>query len=154
MKIQITLIHEQDKESKMYFLRMIARIRQMKLFKTLLFIVKTLSIELDVVIFKSIYSFDSYKLAEQIIKAVFKYYYIDLKYVRGKSQKAEYVLARQIAMKIISDLKINKISSTTIGLFFDRDHATVLHAIKTINNRIETDKQFAKQFAEIEKLFK
>ena len=35
-----------------------------------------------------------------------------------------------------------------------KDHATVLHACKTVNNLIDTDKHFRHQIAEIEKKIK
>ena len=50
---------------------------------------------------------------------------------------------------------LTKSSLATIGLQIGgKDHATVLHACKTVNNLIETDKQFKNQIDEIEKKLK
>jgi chromosomal replication initiator protein len=63
------------------------------------------------------------------------------------------VQARQVAMFFSKNL--TKSSLATIGLQIGgKDHATVLHACKTVNNLIETDKQFKNQIEEIEKKLK
>ncbi|MCK9168729.1 MAG: hypothetical protein M0O94_09230 [Bacteroidales bacterium] len=51
--------------------------------------------------------------------------------------------------------KHTKSSLATIGLYCgNKDHATVLHACRTVNNLIETDKQFKIFVEEIEKKIK
>ena len=48
--------------------------------------------------------------------------------------------------------KMTKASLATIGLHCgNKDHATVLHACRTVNNLIETDKQFRNYVEEIDK---
>ena len=48
-----------------------------------------------------------------------------------------------------------KNSLATIGAQIGgKDHATVLHACKTVNNLIETDKRFKRYITDIEKRFK
>jgi chromosomal replication initiator protein len=50
---------------------------------------------------------------------------------------------------------LTKASLATIGTQIGgKDHATVLHACKTVNNLIETDKRFRIQIDEIEKKLK
>jgi chromosomal replication initiator protein len=50
---------------------------------------------------------------------------------------------------------MTKASLATIGTQIGgKDHATVLHACKTVNNLIETDKRFRIQIDEIEKKLK
>jgi chromosomal replication initiator protein len=50
---------------------------------------------------------------------------------------------------------LTKASLATIGSQIGgKDHATVLHACKTVNNLIETDKRFRIQIDEIEKKLK
>jgi chromosomal replication initiator protein len=47
---------------------------------------------------------------------------------------------------------LTKSSLATIGTQIGgKDHATVLHACKTVNNLIDTDKQFRLQIQDIEK---
>jgi chromosomal replication initiator protein len=51
--------------------------------------------------------------------------------------------------------QLTKSSLTTIGAQIGgKDHATVLHACKTVNNLLETDKKFKGQIDEIEKKLK
>jgi chromosomal replication initiator protein len=50
---------------------------------------------------------------------------------------------------------LTKSSLASIGAQIGRkDHATVLHACKTVNNLIDTDKQFRHDVEEIEKRLK
>jgi chromosomal replication initiator protein len=60
------------------------------------------------------------------------------------------VQARQIAM--FFSKQFTKSSLANIGAQCGgKDHATVLHACKTVNNLIETDKQFKAYVDELEK---
>ena len=73
--------------------------------------------------------------------------------LQSNTRKREIVQARQIAMFFSKSL--TKSSLATIGSQIgDKDHATVLHACKTVNNLIETDKRFRLQLDEIEKRLK
>jgi chromosomal replication initiator protein len=50
---------------------------------------------------------------------------------------------------------LTKCSLATIGTQIGgKDHATVLHACKTVNNLIDTDKTFRHQIEEIERKLK
>ena len=65
------------------------------------------------------------------------------------SRKREYVEARQVSMYFIKE-NVKNITLSTIGSYFgDRDHATVLHACKTVNNMLDTDKKYKKKFDEM-----
>ena len=75
---------------------------------------------------------------KEIEEAVCRKYEISGMELRIKSRKREYVEPRQIAMTIAVDNV--KSSGATIGAFFGSfDHATVLHAQKTIHNLAETN---------------
>ena len=78
------------------------------------------------------------------------YYNIETEAIQSKSRKREIVQARQITMYFAKQLTKNSLSSigAQIG---GKDHATVLHACKTVKNLIETDKKFNKQVEEIRK---
>jgi chromosomal replication initiator protein len=70
-----------------------------------------------------------------------------------KTRKREIVQARQVAMFFSKSM--TKASLATIGSQIGgKDHATVLHACKTVNNLIETDKRFMQSIREIEKKLK
>ncbi len=65
------------------------------------------------------------------------YFGIEANKVREKTRKQEIVEARQIAMYLAKQM--TKSSLKTIGLHFGgRDHSTVIHAITTIEERLET----------------
>ncbi|RLD30268.1 MAG: chromosomal replication initiator protein DnaA, partial [Bacteroidetes bacterium] len=86
-------------------------------------------------------------------KVVCEYYNISLELIQSKTRKREIVQARQIAMYFSKSL--TKSSLATIGAKIGgKDHATVLHACKTVNNLIDTDKRFKMQVNELEKKLK
>jgi chromosomal replication initiator protein len=90
---------------------------------------------------------------EYIQKMVCNYFNIPIEQIQSKTRKREIVQARQVAMFFSKNL--TKASLATIGSQIGgKDHATVLHACKTVNNLIETDKRFRIQIDEIEKKLK
>jgi chromosomal replication initiator protein len=84
-----------------------------------------------------------------IQKTVCNYYGLELDSLQSKTRKREIVQARQIAMYFSKNLTNSSLSviGSKIG---KKDHATVLHACKTILNLIETDREFKNQIHEIE----
>ncbi|PIE99213.1 MAG: chromosomal replication initiation protein DnaA, partial [Polaribacter sp.] len=69
------------------------------------------------------------------------------------TRKRHIVQARQIAMYFAK--KLTKTSLASIGnQIGQRDHATVLHACKTVDNLSETDKQFKKFIEDLSKKLK
>jgi chromosomal replication initiator protein len=90
---------------------------------------------------------------EYIQKIVCDYYKIPIDFIQGKTRKREIVQARQVSMYFSKSLTKSSLASigTHIG---GKDHATVLHACKTVNNLIDTDKHFRNQINEIEKKLK
>jgi chromosomal replication initiator protein len=56
--------------------------------------------------------------------------------MKGKRQKREITNARQVAMYFAFQNKMGSLAF--IGKFFNRDHATVLHAVRVVNNYIVT----------------
>jgi len=90
---------------------------------------------------------------EYIQKVVCNYYNIGVEQLQSRTRKREIVQARQVAMFFSKSL--TKSSLATIGSQIGgKDHATVLHACKTVNNLMETDKRFRIQIDEIEKKLK
>ena len=75
---------------------------------------------------------------------------MDLDILQSKTRKRHIVQARQLAMFFAK--KYTKASLANIGSQIgDRDHATVLHACKTVDNLVATDKQFKKYVEDIQK---
>ncbi len=87
---------------------------------------------------------------DYIQKVVCDYFGLQLEAIHSKTRKREIVQARQLAMYFSK--KMTKASLATIGLHCgNKDHATVLHACRTVNNLIETDKQFRNYVEELDK---
>jgi chromosomal replication initiator protein len=85
-----------------------------------------------------------------IQKIVSDYFNLPLELLKSKTRKREVVQARQIAMFFAKNM--TKSSLASIGLQCGgKDHATVLHACRTVNNLMETDKKFRVYIDEIEK---
>jgi len=75
---------------------------------------------------------------------------LDVDTLQSKTRKRHVVQARQLAMFFAK--KFTKSSLANIGSQIgDRDHATVLHACKTVDNLVSTDKQFKKFVEDINK---
>ena len=86
---------------------------------------------------------------EFIQKTICDYFYITPDEMKANTRKRETVQARQTCMLFTDSL--TKLSLAKIGqLTGNKDHATVLHAKKTINNLIDTDKSFKNQIKEID----
>jgi chromosomal replication initiator protein len=85
-----------------------------------------------------------------IQKVVADYFGLTIVEIQSKTRKREIVQARQLAM--FFSKKFTKSSLTTIGHELGKkDHATVLHACRTVNNLLDTDKQFRYSVEELEK---
>lgn len=90
---------------------------------------------------------------DEIQEAVCEYYNLDVKDIQTKSRKREVAQARQVAMYLAR--KYTKKSLAVIGSEIgNRDHATVLHACKTVENLIETDKTIRQSLDTIESKLK
>lgn len=66
--------------------------------------------------------------AEHIIETVTKRFGVKTEDLTGVSRRVEYVYPRRLAMWFIK--KEVEIGTTGIGKIFNRDHATVIHALR------------------------
>jgi len=90
---------------------------------------------------------------EYISKVVCDYFNMPVEALQARTRKREIVQARQIAMYFSKSL--TKYSLASIGAQIgSKDHATVLHACKTVNNLKDTDKNFRLFVEDIEKKLK
>jgi len=79
---------------------------------------------------------------------VSKYFQISVEEMKDKARKKEIVIARQVAMYFSKDFTNNSLKS--IGFHFGgRDHSTVIHAVQSVNDMIDTDSIFRKSIKEI-----
>jgi len=89
---------------------------------------------------------------EEIVKRVSEFLTISEKEIVGKSRKMEISEARQLSMFLCREIMGTSLSG--IGLFFGgRDHTTVMHAIKTISEKIEKNNNIKKTVATLRKEF-
>ena len=65
--------------------------------------------------------------------------------LKGTSRTKEIAMARQVAMYLAKEL-IND-SLTMIGASFGKTHSTILHACRTIENKIKNDESLRRQIA-------
>ncbi len=87
---------------------------------------------------------------DYIQKVVCDYFDLAIDTMKSKTRKREVVQARQIAMFFAKSM--TKSSLATIGMHCGgKDHATVLHACRTVNNLMDTDKRFRAYIDELEK---
>lgn len=87
---------------------------------------------------------------DYIQKVVSDYFQMDVETLQSKTRKRHIVQARQLAMFFAK--KFTKASLASIGSQIGkRDHATVLHACKTVDNLSSTDKQFKKYVEDLTK---
>lgn len=93
----------------------------------------------EAVVEKKPNSEETLKLIE---KTVCNYYFVNRELLHKKCRKREVVLTRYVIIyffKIMTTLTLVK-----IGNYFNFDHTTVLHGIKTLRDLIETDETILK----------
>lgn len=87
---------------------------------------------------------------DTIEKAVCAFFSITPNDLKGKSKKKEIAVGRQIAMFLAKDMTDSSLK--TIGLHFGgRDHSTVIHALNTIEKKIESSNEERKKIEELKK---
>ena len=87
---------------------------------------------------------------DYIQKVVCDYFDIPIDVMKSKTRKREIVQCRQLSMYFAKQM--TKSSLAMIGKHCgNKDHATVLHACKTVNNLADTDKRFKGYISDIEK---
>jgi hypothetical protein len=90
---------------------------------------------------------------DHIQDVVCKYYNLTLEQLHTETRKREIVQARQIAQYFAKQL--TKVKLEVIGeKIGNKNHSTISHASKVVNNLIDTDKEIKAQIEEIERLIK
>ncbi len=87
---------------------------------------------------------------ENIAKMVADHYELPLEKLRGKTRKRSIVIARQLSMYFAKNMTSNSLK--LIGdNFGGRDHTTVLHSLKAVQNMMDTNMLFKDEVEELEK---
>lgn len=90
---------------------------------------------------------------DYIQKTVSEYFNVSSDDLKAKTRKKEIVIARQLAMYFSKDYTNHSLKS--IGSHFGgRDHSTVIHALQSVNDMLDTDARFRSSFSELKKKFK
>ena len=84
---------------------------------------------------------------KQVIERVAKYYGLTAKDLLGTSRLKDIKNARQVAMFLLNE-ELN-LSTVKIGLEFKKDHTTIMHGIKMVNNNLKNDFSFREQISEL-----
>jgi chromosomal replication initiator protein len=86
---------------------------------------------------------------ENILDAVTNHFDVNINTLKGKCRKKENVFPRQVAMFMLKEL--TNLPLKSIGYHFGgRDHSTVIHAVQSISEAMESDKSIEKT---VKKLF-
>jgi chromosomal replication initiator protein len=114
--------------------------------------------QIDLPLAQSIVSKIVHNLAKEItvdhiIKLVADHFNLDINSIQGKTRKRSVVIARQLSMYLAKNLTSQSLKS--IGENFGgRDHATVIHSCKAVQNMLDTDNTFKKIVFDLEKRIK
>lgn len=87
---------------------------------------------------------------QKILNVVSSYYGLTISQITGKVKQEKYVNARNVAIYLIRDildLPFKKIGE----VFSNRDHATIMHSIKKVEELLKTDNQVKVVITELKK---
>jgi chromosomal replication initiator protein len=87
---------------------------------------------------------------QEIVRATAKLWGIDEQVIIAKGRTQPEAFVRQVAMSLC--YKLTNLSLTNIGrIFSNRNHATILHAIKTVERAKQTSQNLKTCISELEK---
>ena len=90
---------------------------------------------------------------DYIQKTVAEYFKVEVESLKDKIRKKEIVIARQVAMYFSKEYTNHSLKS--IGYHFGgRDHSTVIHAVQSVNDMIDTNANFKSSVEELKKKLK
>ncbi|MBC6408854.1 MAG: chromosomal replication initiator protein DnaA [Ekhidna sp.] len=90
---------------------------------------------------------------DYIQKTVSDYFRVSQDDLKAKTRKKEIVIARQVAMYFSKDYTNHSLKS--IGYYFGgRDHSTVIHALQSVSDMLDTDARFRYSVDELKKKLK
>ncbi len=90
---------------------------------------------------------------DSIISVVTEHFQVRIADLKSKSRLRNIVIPRQIAMYLTKEL--TNLSLKSIGYHFGgRDHSTVIHAIQTVNDLMETDREIENAVKKLTQKFK
>ena len=88
---------------------------------------------------------------KEILEKVAVFYKISYEDIIGPERPKNIAQARQVAMFLCRKLTSNSLPQ--IGKAFSRTHATVLHALTTVQNRLQTEQDFRNEMQSVMRQF-
>jgi len=90
---------------------------------------------------------------DYIQKTVAEYFKVEVEQLKDKIRKKEIVIARQVAMYFAKEYTNHSLKA--IGYHFGgRDHSTVIHAVQSVNDMMDTNANFKSSVEELKKKLK
>ena len=89
---------------------------------------------------------------EQVLKMTSEFYDVSISDIKGKKRTATISKPRQVAMYL--SRRLTKLSTPELGRKFDRNHATILHAVQKVAKDMGKDETFKLQCAKLERALK
>lgn len=90
---------------------------------------------------------------DYIQKTVSEYFKVEVDSLKDKIRKKEIVIARQVAMYFAKEYTNHSLKA--IGYHFGgRDHSTVIHAVQSVNDMMDTNASFKSSVEELKKKLK
>ena len=89
------------------------------------------------------------KIAKSISSVVTSHYGVTLKFLFQKTRKRDVVFKRQLLQQLLK--KHTKLTLGAIGNLYKEEgstyeHCTIKHSVKTIDNQLDVDKSFRKEY--------
>jgi chromosomal replication initiator protein len=115
-------------------------------------------VELDLELAKQtlkniVHDIDTEVSIDYIQKTVAEYFKVEVESLKDKIRKKEIVIARQVAMYFAKEYTDHSLKA--IGYHFGgRDHSTVIHAVQSVNDMIDTNANFKSSVEELRKKLK
>lgn len=97
--------------------------------------------------FKTMPSKKVFKYIDTVVFNTCEQYNITVDQIKSKSRKGPIAIPRLLTMHILR--KNTLLSLKEIGDVFSRDHTTVINAIKSTNNMLETDSDFKEEYQKL-----
>lgn len=86
--------------------------------------------------------------AQKIVTEICRHVEVALPIVMGDNRKRSYVIARNLSYRLLR--RHLSWSYAELGEFFNKDHSSVMHGVKSINNDIASDPVFRERARVIE----
>ncbi len=115
-------------------------------------------VELDLELAKQtlkniVHDIDTEVSIDYIQKTVSEYFKVEVEQLKDKIRKKEIVIARQVAMYFSKEYTDHSLKA--IGYHFGgRDHSTVIHAVQSVNDMMDTNANFKSSMEELKKKLK